>query len=371
MPAILIAAEIVLIVVVLLWKRVGGLDLDVYRLGAKAFFTHGDVYGVLPPTRDGTHLPFTYPPFAAFAFAPLLVIPPETALIAMTALSVLALGAALAVVFSQFERRLHIIGPVVLAAQAIALFSEPVRATLGFGQINLLLMLLVTIDLLAPYERRGYLVGLAAAVKLTPLAFLLYFLVRRDYRSAARAAGTFAVSVLGMWAIAPDASARYWTKLVFDGDRVGDPGYIGNQSLRGTLARLDLGQFWWLIAAVLVLAATAYAIHRARHPVPAMLACAVGALLVSPVSWTHHWVWIVPVIGLLYWRRQWWAAVPATIVFFVSPLWYSTFWPLQESYVLGGLILLLLLGQPFHHVLDAADQRGDVARLDGGEHADA
>jgi alpha-1,2-mannosyltransferase len=371
MLAILFAVEIVLIAVVLIWKRLDGLDLDVYRLGTQAFFAHGDPYGVLPPTRDGTLLPFTYPPFAALAFAPLLAVPLQTALVALTVISVLALGAALALCFARFDRRPHVAGPAVLAAQAVALFSEPVRSTLGFGQINLLLMLLVTVDVLAPLKQRGHLVGLAAAVKLTPLAFILYFLVRKDLRSAARAAGTFVGCALAAWAVAPDASERYWTKLVFQGERVGDPGYIGNQSLRGLLARLDLGQGWWLVAVALVLAATALAIHRAKHPVPALLACAVGALLVSPVSWTHHWVWCAPVIGVLCWQRKWWPAGLATIVFVVSPVWDYSFWPLRESYVLAGLVLLALLGQPFHHELDAADQRRDVARLDGGEHADA
>jgi alpha-1,2-mannosyltransferase len=371
MLAILFVVELVLIAVVLLWKRLDGLDLDVYRLGTQAFFAKGDPYGVLPPTRDGTLLPFIYPPFAALAFAPLLAVPLQTALVALTVISVLALGAALTLCFARFDRRLQVVGPAVLAAQTVALFSEPVRATLGFGQVNLLLMLLVTVDVLAPLKRRGYLVGLAAAMKLTPLAFILYFLVRKDFRSAARAAGTFAVCALGAWVVAPDASVRYWTTLAFQGVGISDPGYIGNQSLRGLLARLELGQAWWLVAVVLVLAATAFAIHRAKHPVPAFLACALGALLISPLSWTHHWVWSAPVIGVLCWERRWWAAVPATIVFVVSPVWDFQFWPLRESYVLTGIVLLVLLGQPLHDELDAADQRRDVARLDGGEHADA
>ncbi|WP_243770285.1 glycosyltransferase 87 family protein [Amycolatopsis acidicola] len=367
----LLAGELVLLAVVALWKRLDGLDLDVYRLGAQAFFGHGDPYGVLPPTRDGTVLPFTYPPFAAIAFAPLLSVSLDTALWALTVISVLALGAVLALCFSYYDRRAHVAGVAVLAVQAVALFSEPVRATLGFGQINILLMLLVVVDTLGPVKQRGYLIGVAAAVKLTPLAFVLFFLVRKDFRSAARALGTFVVCGVIAWFFAPDASVKYWTRLVFQGERIGDPGYIGNQSLRGLLARLDLGRGWWALAAVLVLALTAWAIHRAKYPVPALLACALGALLVSPVSWTHHWVWIGPVIGVLCWQRRWWAAVPATIVFVVSPLWDYSFWPLRECYVLAGLVLLALLGKPFHHVLDAVGQRGDVARIDGGEHADA
>ena len=390
-PAILLAAEILLVAIVLIWKRLDGLDLDVYRLGAQAFFTHGDPYVVLPPTRDGTVLPFTYPPFAAIAFAPLLTISLDTALISLTVVSVLALGAVLALCFARYDRRIAVAGTATLAVQAVTLFSEPVRATLGFGQVNLLLMLLVAVDALGPVKQRGYLVGLAAAVKLTPAAFVLFFLVRKDFRSAARAAGTFVGCALVAWVIAPDASQHYWTKLVFQGERIGDPGYIGNQSLRGLIARLGGGQLIWLLAAIAVLALTAYAIHRAQHAVPALLVCALGALLVSPVSWTHHWVWIAPVIGVLCRQGRWWPAALATIVFVVSPLWdYQNIWPLRESYVLAGVLLLLLLARPpahrrpqrtrfawlastnaLDHVLDARGQRRDVARLDGGEHADA
>jgi alpha-1,2-mannosyltransferase len=369
--AILIAVEVVLIAIVLVWKRLDGLDLDVYRLGTQAFFDHGNPYGLLPPTRDGTVLPFTYPPFAAVAFAPLLVIPLDTALIALTVVSVVALGAVLALCFAQYDRRLHVAGAAVLAVQTVALFSEPMRATLGFGQVNVLLMLLVVVDTLGPVKRRGFLIGLAAAVKLTPLGFVLFFLIRKDFRSAARAAATFVGCALVAWVFAPGASVQYWTKLVFQGDRVGDPGYLGNQSLRGTIARLGLSETVWLAAVLLVLAATAFAIHRAKHPVPALLACAIGALLISPVSWTHHWVWSAPVIGLLCWQRRWWPAALATIVFVVSPLWhYPGVWPLRESYVLAGLLLLGLLAQPVRHELDAGGQGRDVVRLDGGEHAD-
>ncbi|NIH78342.1 glycosyltransferase 87 family protein [Amycolatopsis viridis] len=288
-----VAIEVVLVGIVLAWKRLDGLDLDVYRLGAQAFFEHGDPYGLLPPTRNGALLPFTYPPFAAIVFAPLLVIPPDVALAAITVVSVVALGAVVALCFARYDRRLHVSGGLALAVQAVALFSEPVRATLGFGQVNLVLMLLVAVDALGPVRHRGFGVGIAAAVKLTPAAFVLFFLLRKDFRAAARAVGVFAGCALLAWVCAPRASVTYWTQLVFQGDRVGDPGYAGNQSLHGTLARLGAPAWVWLIAVAVTLVVTVLVMRRA-DPVVALLACAVGALLASPVSWTHHWVWAVP-----------------------------------------------------------------------------
>ncbi|QFU85978.1 glycosyltransferase 87 family protein [Amycolatopsis sp. YIM 10] len=357
--AALVAVELVLLAVVLVWKRLDGLDLDVYRNGAEAFFTSGDPYGPLPPTRNGTWLPFTYPPFAAIAFAPLVVLPHGLTLVAITAVGVLALGAVLALTLAPYQPKLLAAGAAVLAVQAVALLSEPVRATLGFGQINLLLMLMVAVDLLAVRRGRGVLLGIAAAVKLTPAAFVLVLLLEKDFKAAGRAAMAFAGCAAAAWLISPSASAHYWTELVFAGERIGDPGYIGNQSLRGMIARFGwepgAQSLVWQLAVVVVLVVTALVVRRALaggNRVLAMLACALGALLMSPVSWTHHWVWSGPVVGLLVllaWRdgnrvRQvvlLALAASSVYVFVDSPLWnHREVWPLRESYVLLGALLL-------------------------------
>lgn len=369
--AAVVTGELALLAIVLFWPHLSGLDLDVYRLGAAAYYKLGDPYGALPPTRDGTLLLFTYPPFAALVFGPLPAVPAAVSQALAETVNVLALGAVLAIVFARFERRPPVLAAAVLTAQAAALLSDPVRQTIGYGQVNLVLMLLVVFDLLGPFERRGYLVGIAAAVKLTPLVFVLYFLVRRDFRSAVRAGAAFVLAEGVAWLVAPRAGWHYWTSAVFSDGRIGVAASLRNQSLRGLLERLHAGPVWWPVAAVLTLALTAYAIRRARQPVPAMLVCAIGGLLISPISWTHHWVWLVPAVGVLAWQGRWWAAAPATIVLLANTFWHFDAWPLRECYPLVGLAVLVLLAQPVHDVLDARDQRRDVVRLDGREGADA
>src|SRR5204862_3253956 len=110
----------------------------------------------------------------------------------------------------------------------------------------------------------------------------------------------------------------------------------GNQSLRGVLTRLagsvSEGTVPWIAAAILIAIAglaAAVLLYRARQPVPAMLACALTGLLVSPLSWDHHWVWVAPGIALLAHlgavarrravRTAWWAAAACPFLAFPRP----------------------------------------------------
>ena len=124
-----------------------------------------------------------------------------------------------------------------------ALLLEPVRNTLAYGQINIVLMALVALDCLteAPRWPRGALIGLAAAVKLTPAAFVLFFLLRRDYRAAAAAGVSFAAATAAGFVLAGHDSVRYWTAAVFQTGRIGNPATPANQCLQAVLARAGLG----------------------------------------------------------------------------------------------------------------------------------
>src|SRR5215469_10202660 len=171
------------------------IDLDVYRTGARVLLHGGDLYGRLPRLGDGHELPFTYPPFAALAFIPLAIVGYSTANWLLTAVTIGSVAASLrcfaASTPGEAGVRMRRLLPWALPG---ALLLEPIRSTLTYGQINALLMALVSFDCLtrAPRWPRGIGVGIAAALKLTPGVFLLFFLLRRDPRSAARAGLAFA-----------------------------------------------------------------------------------------------------------------------------------------------------------------------------------
>jgi alpha-1,2-mannosyltransferase len=374
----LVVLEIAAVVLVLVLKRFDGLDLEVYLGGAKALAGQGSPYDAWVQTSHQILLPFTYTPFAAAVFLPGTLLPFAVTMKLVSIASILATGVVaylyVATLNGSLTDATKVNGRVVAAlvaigAQLAGALLEPVRSTLGFGQINALLMVLVVLDVLLPGERKrtkGLLIGVAAAIKLTPAVFVVYFLFRRDFRSAARVAGGFVAAGALLWLIRPSASFTYWTKLVFDAGRIGGVDYVGNQSLKGLVTRTGLsetaGNVGWLLAAVAVMAVVAVIIVRAAEPVLALSACALGGLLVSPISWTHHWTWCVPILVLAGWYawRLWRsdrvvAGVAAAVVvagltlFIAGPMWFAPrpapspgWWLATESYELFGLVLLVM-----------------------------
>jgi alpha-1,2-mannosyltransferase len=192
---------------------------------------------------------------------------------------------------------------VLLAVVATAL--DPVRTTLYLGQINIVLLALVAGDLLGrPGSRfRGVGIGLAAAVKLTPLLFVAYLLATRRWRAAATALATFVAAAALAFAFAPADSVAFWLDGTFlAADRISDVAGPSNHSLNGLLGRLGaVGPPWLVSAAVLgavtiVLAARA---HRAGDEVLALTLCGLASAALAPFAWSHHYVWVVPLAVLL------------------------------------------------------------------------
>jgi len=282
------------------------IDLEVYRTGATAVLHGGDLYGPLPRLGNGHQLPFTYPPFAALTFIPLAVLGYSMANWLLTAVTIASVAASLQcyAVRTRGEAgaRMRRLLPWALPA---ALLHEPVRSTLTYGQINVLLMALVTVDCLtaAPRWPRGLGVGIAAAAKLTPAVFVLFFLLRRDLRSAARAGLSFAACTGAGFALAPRDSMRYWTHIAYQPARIGGISFASNQSILGALARLGLGtpaRSWLWLALCLLVAALAVTGMRgalkAGQVTSALSLNAAAGLLISPISWSHHWVWAAPAL---------------------------------------------------------------------------
>ena len=297
-------------------------DLGVYRSG-------GLIVRHVPPLYDphlaaplydwrgyaDLHLKFTYPPFAAVVFALVTFIPWRVLPGISVVVNLTALVAALWFTFGGlgYRRGLTRLGATLLTAAAV-LWTEPVLRTIYLGQVNLLLMALIIWDLCQPGTRRsgasrwwkGAGVGVAAGIKLVPLIFIPYLLLTRRFRAAAVACAVFAATVAAPFLVVPADSARWWLGgLFFNGGRTGFVGWEGNQSLQALITRLAgsvaaATPVWLAVALVIAVAGLACAalLERAGHPLPGLLACALTGLLVSPISWDHHWVWIVPGVAV-------------------------------------------------------------------------
>lgn len=292
-------------------------DTAVYRAGASALLNGYPLYDtdVLPGEPFYAQLPFTYAPFAALLFIPLAGFPLQLAWGLLNAASVLAMGLVAYIVLRKAPRRPAWLAPEwgAAAVAVVMLVTKPVELTLGYGQVNLLLMAMVVVDVLVVCGSSGrfgrfggVLVGAAAAIKLTPLIFVVHLLLTGRKAEAARAAGTFAGLQGLMLLISPHDTVRFWTHTVFDSSRIGPTQWSFNQSLGSVVRRLS-DMAWWsqpvAYAAGAVLALGALVLVRrfdaADRPVHALLVTAFLALLISPVSWVHHWVWIVPLAALL------------------------------------------------------------------------
>lgn len=296
-------------------------DLAVYRRGAGYILNSTSLYA------DHPGLPFTYPPFSAVIFVPLELIGRVPAIATIIALNL----AAYALFVTVLARPLKLTGIKLAIALVVGFAFEPVWHTITFGQVNLLLAALIVADvfLLKP-QHRGFAVGIAAGIKIVPGIFVLYYLLRRDWPSVFRSAAGFGVSLVVGAIFAPQDSWLYWTKLFFNSDHIGGVAYVSNQSLYGGLIRILRTEHpptviflaLALAAIALGLAAAARQLSRGDN-VAALVSIALAALLASPVSWTHHWVWLVPAAMVLYAHRHRVGAALLAATAIVAPMWFT------------------------------------------------
>ncbi|MFD0360612.1 glycosyltransferase 87 family protein [Nocardia sp. GCM10030253] len=383
-PALFILIGSALLAVILVFTTVdpwldragilaGGLDVHVYRDGAYRILHGLPLY--TEPTVAG--LLYTYTPFSTIAFIPIDMVP-------WTYVTNTWLVVNLGVLFANVLMAWRILGyrlsaRLVSISALLALtcvFIEPVRTTLYYGQINLVLMLLVLWDFSRPDHARlrGLGVGLAGGIKLVPIYFVAQFITLRQWRSAVTASAVFAASIGLTWIVLPTDSQQYWTSTFFQSNRIAVDINPANQSIRGAIAHLT-GQaapvwLWLLIAGIVAgisLAVTA-GLHEHGERLLAVTLSGLTACAISPFSWGHHWVWFVPLLVYLVHKAQstprWWIAAAAlflsigawayhwsadfvTIGVFMLPPSWPVAQILMNGYViayfavLGGAIVLL------------------------------
>lgn len=354
-------------------------DMKIYHGAVEWWLAGGEIYEYVSPSGLG----FTYPPFAAVVMLPMATVSSTVAGWLNVLASVAALGVVLAVLLMPIaDRQGWPRWPTLAVALVLAIALEPTRETLGFGQVNLLLFGLVMADMVAlrwaaqaaDQRRRGRRtptagltpaealrrlwfsgawagvgIGLATAVKLTPGLFILYLLVSKQRRPAMVATATAAAASLLTWFLAPRESTTYFTGVLWQTDRVGAADFTPNQSLAGLLARLydstETPGLLWLSFAALCCAvglSRAVSAHKEGDEVASFTLVGLTATVISPISWSHHLVFVVPALVIMgdTALRRWFAsrgpglgsaftgtlygagAVGVYILFVISPIWW-------------------------------------------------
>ncbi|WP_433324017.1 glycosyltransferase 87 family protein [Spirillospora sp. CA-294931] len=243
--------------------------------------------------------PFTYPPFALLVLLP-VGWPPEQVVRAVWTVATCLAVALIAVLLTWRvrSRRLAVTG----GAATVLLLAAPSQSNLRLGQVSVFIVLLVLADALeiTPPRWRGTLIGLAAAIKLTPLLFVPYLLVTGQYRAALRAGCVFAAAAALALVALPGDSMRFWTDAVFTTSRIGDLAFDGNQSVQGVLLRYgsldpELSSAWLLYVAVSTVGALLWAreLRAEGRVTEAVVVVGCATIAASPVSWTHHQFWTV------------------------------------------------------------------------------
>lgn len=332
-------------------------DLQVYLMGARHL---GDPH-LYQLSLAGVHLPFTYPPFSTLFFWPLGVLTTALASVvwALVNLAMLLVVIAVALLHvrpDQLEGSPRVPWWLVLTLAGPAVLLEPVMLDLSFGQVNLILVAILLVDMTTRVRvagrtlPRGIGVGVAAAIKLVPLIFVPFLLVTRQFRAALTSLVTFVVCALVSYLVNPTASTAFWEKYVDDQARIGDVTYISNQSLQGSLDRLS--HHLWSPRAMETLeglvvvcgVALAWWAWRSSSTFLAVLVVGVTGLLASPITWAHHMVYIVPVLMWLWWGSdrpvagRVWAVVGAAL-FYVAPMWLIPHGPGADLHEHGAELL--------------------------------
>ncbi|WP_157248483.1 glycosyltransferase 87 family protein [Nonomuraea typhae] len=341
-------------------------DLDVYRSGGQVLREGRPLYDYFTPAPQ--LLPFTYPPIAGLLAMPLAVMSWTTAQWVWT----IGVFAALAVaVWFSFRQAAVDRKPLLFAlAMVCCTYLMPIRDQVRFGQVDILLVALCVADILAVKPRwpRGFLIGLATAVKLTPGVFLIYLLVTRQWRTFWMAVTVTAALTLLPFAVIPQDAFAFWFEALLDPNRLGANAATTNQSVRGMLIRLYLPDLLTSALWLAIVAAIgwygfrgAYRAYQAKDHVTAVALVGLMAVLLSPVAWIHHLAWVVVVLGAVVGdardRVRLWVAAGVWLYYVVPIPWWGVSLKaleipvispvlgkiVQNGYGLGAIVLVWLL----------------------------
>lgn len=294
------------------WSTIPATDVRVYAQGGRWALEHWDIYSPAFPSAFTGFLPFSYPPFGAVVMIPLGMLPDAWLIPVWTLVSLVCLVGVILVAFAPLLQRVTgwYRGLAVAVGVFVLIPTGPISEVLPFGQIGIVLTLACLLDVVGRTWRvpQGVLVGLMTAVKLTPGLFIVHWVVTRQWRAALTSTATVVVCwIIGALWLPTSTRVYVWTDrlIVNPTARAARPDLEFNQSIGGVLARLHDGVIpsssYLPLALALCVAGLAVAsvAHRAGGLVTTAAVVGLTSVVVAPVSWTHHAVWLIPALGAL------------------------------------------------------------------------
>lgn len=288
-------------------------DVKIYKNAAEFLVSGKYLYGDEYRYFSGVDLPWRMSPFSALIFAPLIFIPDELIypvqivfnIILIVIIIVLILGKVLEQVSPKFAT------VMLVGLTFITTAYSPIQNIFITGQVNLFLMFLILVDTIYVKGKHpkigGFLVGVAAGIKIIPLIFIVYYFLTKQYRSVVNALTGFVLTILIGFIVSAENSLEYWFNLLFIKQTGELEAVFHNQSINGIILKTDsipeeLKQITWLIIAGIVgtimIAFSAYLYKYGRTLEPVILV-GFASLLCSPLSWIHHGVWVLPAMLLI------------------------------------------------------------------------
>lgn len=351
-----------------LWEKP---DLLMYYVAGQDVLAGRNVY-----LTGQTYFNFLYTPFSALQFAPYALFSREVLKWTMTigSLVSLLLSTWLSLRFLAYPNTKATIATTVFLS-AFLLWLEPVQQTFEYGQINLILMAIILGGYyVAKQKPSGLLIGLATAIKLTPAIFIIYLFLTKRSHKAMLAIITIIITILVGYIVLPESSQLYWQGLFLDTSRIGDVRLIGNQSLQGMFTRVwGIHPMEKLLLNIVSMAIAIWGLviakqyYERKEELFSILIVAVTGLLISPFSWSHHWVWFVPLFIYFFvqtYTKQYYYGWLGLLVMFILFGWLTPLIPnlssmthimqftipklhqapfLQENiYILSALLLLVV-----------------------------
>jgi alpha-1,2-mannosyltransferase len=267
---------------------------------------------------------------------------------------------------------------LTVIAAGFTLTFYPIMKACTLGQIQVWLDALFALSLLMWMMGRktlsGFLIGLVCLVKPHFGLFLIWALVRREWRFIACCSATICIGLAASIATFGWADHIDYLRALSYMAQHGEA-YYPNQSINGLLNRLmsvsepkhynnltfDIEKFApfnpWIygatvISSSLILLAAIARRREAEDRIVDFCRMAVSLTVAAPIAWEHHYGILLPIFAIMlprtihYYSRMIWLMVSYVLVSnFISAtnLLASTFLNVGQSYLLAGAFILLAL----------------------------